>query len=153
MDGNANSPTQLSNLTVSSNEANVSGGGVYVEGAADIAHSTIAFNRSDADESGDGAGGGVYSSRGNANLNHTIVAGNIDSSGTAPDVAGVINSNFSLVGIGAEFLAPLADNGGPTPTHALLPAVRRLTRATSARSRVRTVFLSLINVARGLIAL
>ena len=121
VDGNANSPTQLSNLTVSSNQADFNGGGVYVEGAADIAHSTIAFNRSDADESGDGAGGGVYSSRGNANLNHTIVAGNIDSSGTAPDVAGVINSTFSLIGIGAEFLAPLADNGGPTLTHALLP--------------------------------
>jgi hypothetical protein len=51
-------------------------------------------------------------------LDHTIVAGNGFFTGT--DVFGPVFANFSFIGIGEEFLGPLADNGGPTKTHALL---------------------------------
>ncbi|HEY3395102.1 MAG TPA: choice-of-anchor Q domain-containing protein, partial [Lacipirellulaceae bacterium] len=54
-------------------------------------------------------------------LDHTIVVGNQDLSGRAPDIAGIFNSRYSLIGLGADFLGPLADNGGPTMTHALVP--------------------------------
>ena len=86
-----------------------------------IRRSTITQNTSDFDMNGTGSGGGVFVSRGTVNLDQTIVAGNYDNTGIANDVAGVVNTNRSLIGIGASFLGPLADNGGPTMTHALLP--------------------------------
>jgi len=113
----------IQNTTISDNRAADSGGGVYIgtQPPVQISHSTIAFNTSDADMSGEGAGGGVFVANGDVLLDHTIVAGNHDNTGAANDVAGVINANRSLVGFGAKFLAPLADNDGPTQTHALLP--------------------------------
>jgi len=113
----------ISGSTISNNSADNNGGGVYLRDATtSISHSTITGNVADADQRfAAGTGGGVFIAGGDVNLNHTIVAGNQDNSGGAPDIAGVANSSFSLIGIGAELLGPLADNGGPTLTHALLP--------------------------------
>ncbi|MEM9352641.1 MAG: choice-of-anchor Q domain-containing protein [Planctomycetota bacterium] len=90
-------------------------------------------------------GGGVYfrNLRGEFTLDHTIVAGNFNGNGQADDF--LISSSFSQplaevessligviapgtqavlnntqLGVGA-LLGPSQDNGGPTPTHALLP--------------------------------
>jgi hypothetical protein len=111
--------------TISGNRTAGSGGGLSASntphGAFIIRHSTIAMNEADSDRDGQGTGGGVFVGAGGIFLDHTILAGNVDHSGRAQDLAGVVSSNFSLVGAGAEFLGPLADNGGLTQTHALLP--------------------------------
>lgn len=81
--------------------------------------------------------GGTSNAPGLATVRNSIVAGNTDASGnTAPDISGtVVSGGNNLIGslAGATFnalasdivnvnamLAPLADNGGPMLTHALL---------------------------------
>ncbi len=116
---------KIRSSTISGNTATQSAGGLFVElfgvSSIQLAHSTVTGNIADADSDGDGFGGGILLTNGSLELDHTIVAGNQDNSGVVNDVAGVISSRFSLVGFGAEFLGPLAENGGPTATHALLP--------------------------------
>ncbi len=109
------------NSSISGNRARYSGGGIaQTNGSvASFAHTIITNNTSDANMNGSGNGGGIFG--GPVSLDHTIVAGNHDNSGVANDIAGVFNSTYSLVGFGAQFLGPLADYGGPTLTHALLP--------------------------------
>ena len=90
----------LLNSTVSNNTTINHGGGVFIDTpdkSNHISHSTIAFNTSDADESGEGSGGGIFVEDGGVLLSHTIVAGNVDHSGVAPDVAGNVVSGYSLV--------------------------------------------------------
>jgi hypothetical protein len=102
--------------TVSGNSA-ILGGGVALEGPTKVRHSTIARNI------GRSSGGGInrITTNGAFSLENSLVTGNTNNLGNPDDVAGVINSTYSLIGIGEQFLAPLADNGGPTKTHALLP--------------------------------
>jgi hypothetical protein len=105
------------------------GGGVFATGAFSIGHSTIANNEVIADDPGAGGitGDGV-------SMHHTIVAGN--TGGSAPDIECALDSSaYNLIGNsngGSGYsstdlldanplLAPLADNGGPTMTMALLP--------------------------------
>jgi hypothetical protein len=105
----------------------------------------------------DSGGGGIYSSATlPVNIFNTIVAANIDQAqSAAPDLSGVYNSvGFNLIGNneGASIpfpagqpngnndtvgttaqnldpgLSPLADNGGPTPSHQLLPTSPALDR-------------------------
>jgi hypothetical protein len=138
------------NTTISGNSTTYGGGGVYGSNLTFI-NSTITNNTADSDNDGTGFGGGIYSS-GSISTQNTIVAGNFDTPNNAgtnvdsPDVYGsFINlgnnligrnngSNFTadgvLVGTSAAPINPLlgalADNGGPTQTHALLassPAV------------------------------
>jgi hypothetical protein len=132
------SQTTISNTTISGNVASgasAEGGGV-VAASADtvIRHSTISGNSAPASGS---RGGNIYFQNfGNwtLELNHTIVA-----AGTAPIGADIhsadpVLANYSLVnnvtgltlqgfnnitGVSPR-LGPLADNGGPTKTHALL---------------------------------
>lgn len=115
----------VSGSTISGNSAMNDGGGIATRvgntASFFIKHSTITNNIADSDDQGFGSGGGIFVSKGSVSLVHSIVAGNIDNSGTAPNLSGIFNSTYSLVGQGAEFLGPLQDNGGPTPTHALLP--------------------------------
>jgi parallel beta-helix repeat protein len=139
------------NTTISGNRANGNGGGVFIQaatgGTVALIHSTITLNTSDNDR----AGGGVFLARGRAQLDHTIVATNTDNSTIGRDLTGFLGAVFmprySLIGsnvgnglaqtpighpddngnlIGGAIvinprLGPLADNGGPTRTHALLP--------------------------------
>jgi predicted outer membrane repeat protein len=112
----------LTNSTVSGNTADYSGGGIYGDGLT-LTNSTVSGN--DANQSG----AGIYS--GDATLTHTIVAGNgtttpncneaLDSLGynlTDDDSCG-FTAPGDLV-VADAMLGPLADNGGPTETHALL---------------------------------
>lgn len=130
-----NMPLTITNSTVSGNTAGNNGGGIYALGTAtaivDIINSTIVNNTATAN------GGGVQraSATNPVNFRNTIVANNTANGGTSPDVLGTFNSNgFNLIEntTGATFtgdtltnvtgqdpmLAPLANNGGPTMTHA-----------------------------------
>ncbi len=146
----SNRPVVMTNSTVSGNTANSDGGGITVEGGSatlTLTNVTITNNRADNDNNGSGAGGGLYLVGGNVFLRNTIVAGNFNDaspSTTADDVSGNVdpNSSHNLIGDGTNLtgitngdgnnnqvgsgsaidphLGPLADNGGPTLTHALL---------------------------------
>ena len=122
----------LTNSTVSGNTSQGEGGGlVSAEYSTTVlTSSTVTAN------SADGSGGGIRQfGNGAVSLSNTIVAGNTAST-SGPNLYGVITSNdYNLIGdvTGATFtpaahditgadplLGPLADNGGPTWTHALL---------------------------------
>lgn len=124
----------LVNCTISGNDSSIFGGGIYLDDAAhvEILSSTIANN-----VSADFAGGGLHvngwSPGAPFDVRNTILHGN--DSPTGADCGGWLYSGGSvLVGelgscdytrgtgdlIGADpMLEPLADNGGPAPTHAL----------------------------------
>ena len=115
----------VTNSTISGNQA-ASGGGIYQIGsthsAAAVFESTIVNN-----SASPGAGGGIF---GKVGLSASIVANNTGGDcGTVPSSSGYniagdascalsqtgdLNSTNPLVG-------PLANNGGPTQTHALQP--------------------------------
>jgi len=117
------------NSTISGNTATTSAGAVLADGssAVNIKNSTITAN----------SGGAVKNAGGTITLRNSIVAGN---SGTpAPNVDGTITSNgYNVVGAlgtgsmaaatadqlgvsdASVALGPLQNNGGTTPTHALL---------------------------------
>ncbi|MEX2317167.1 MAG: choice-of-anchor Q domain-containing protein [Pirellulales bacterium] len=121
------------NSTISGNTTYYNGGGVNAQySQVEITNSTITAN------SANGYGGGVYTYGGSVTVKNTIIAGNYDGS-SANDVSGTLHSsssynligtggsgglsngvNGNLVGVSNPGLAELADNGGPTPTHALL---------------------------------
>ncbi|MBK7405482.1 MAG: right-handed parallel beta-helix repeat-containing protein [Phycisphaerales bacterium] len=134
----------MTNCTISGNTAAQLGGGVSLVGEPaelTIANSTIAYN-SVASESG--FGGGIYDETNPITLTSTILANNTNSASGAPDDIKTAGSgsvasdsafnligdadtsggltdgeNHNLVGVDPQ-LSPLADNGGPTPTHALM---------------------------------
>jgi hypothetical protein len=135
----------ITGSTVSGNLARVDGGGALVANTSlTVRHSTITGNRADSDGNATGNGGGVAVGSfflTSATLNHTIVAGN--SRGFAgpfrDDIFRAVSARYCLIGdntgatitnnggnqIGTggspidPLLGPLADNGGPTMTHAL----------------------------------
>jgi len=128
---------KLLNTTISGNKASGNGGGVAVSGGdsggpLELQNCTITNNSSM------GKGGGIYSNNpGILDLESCIVAGNINSA--APDISNTVAGRLKRTAIGSGLgftysdlggnlpfgidlkLAPLADNGGPTPTHALMP--------------------------------
>ncbi|PYS35632.1 MAG: hypothetical protein DMF75_03040, partial [Acidobacteria bacterium] len=138
----------LTNSTISGNTANNDGGGIYNSGAmatATLTSVTVTNNTADNDNNVSGAGGGIKVASGTLTLKNTIVAGNFNksTSPTADDIAGAVDgtSSFNLIGIDTGMtgisngsqnnqvgtgtpidakLGALADNGGPTKTHALL---------------------------------
>ena len=126
----------LHNSTISSNFATESGGGVYLNGSGEFSHSTISQN------SASNVGGIALNGKdsidnyGHLWLYNTLIAGNIariGESGVADcdmqKYAQITEMQFSWIEdgtCGAEYsgdplLGPLADNGGPTFTHSLLP--------------------------------
>ena len=127
----------LNDSTIADNSASNAGGGIYMSlGALTITSSTIADNIT----SSPGMGGGLANHAVSATLDNTIVNQNTDPNG-ADDVAGAAvsaSSSYNLigtdetgsltngshgnqVGITNPGLGPLASNGGPTQTIALLP--------------------------------
>jgi hypothetical protein len=122
----------LLNSTVSNNSAPTNGGGIMNGGSAtlNITNSTISNNSAS-------YGGGIWGlfSGARLNLNNSIVANNTASNG--PDIGGTINSGdynlikntneiggllpgtHNIIGLDPK-LGPLASNGGPTQTRALL---------------------------------
>jgi mucin-19 len=107
------------NSTFTGNSVTQGGGGLFNAGAATLTNCTVGFNVASYD------GGGIFTGAengvgdvGDLTLNNTIVAGN--GAPTNPDLYGTYTGSYNLIG-GNPLLGPLADNGGPTQTMALLP--------------------------------
>jgi predicted outer membrane repeat protein len=113
-------PFVIANSTISGN-AGGAGGGIYSTGVGDIFTTTIVSNH----------GIGLFNGDGGATLFlvNSLLAGNAGGDCTtigdlAPVGANLIgDGSCNLAGAltGNPMLGPLADNGGPTLTHALLP--------------------------------
>jgi hypothetical protein len=130
----------ISNSTLSGNASALRGGGLYnADGMTIFEYSTVTLNAAAA-----GQGGGVCTVGKASAITYagsTIVAGNVGSdvdyvAQPGPAVNPFRTNGYNVIGVGnavAAFtdndqtliadagLAPLADNGGCTPTHALLP--------------------------------
>ena len=124
------------NSTISGNSAAL-GGGIVNDSPNNLSltNSTITNNTALA---GGGGGGGIMNFNPTASARNTIIAANVglDASGTFVSLGNnIIGNNASITGfvngvngdkVGTEAaplnpgLAPLANNGGPTQTHALL---------------------------------
>ena len=125
------------NSTFSGNEADRRGGAIFsTSSTISILHSTIANNVADANNDGDGDGGGVHlTSSASGIVSHSIIADNQLGSGSGQDLVGTFTASFSLleniasaniVGNDNIFdldprLGPLVKNGGATVNHALRP--------------------------------
>jgi CSLREA domain-containing protein len=142
----------LTNTTVSGNQAGTDGGGLYNDATMRLFNVTVANNTADADGNNDGNGGGV-SGISPIWVQNSIIAYNRDaSSGPSPtvhpDCSGSLTSggnnllenangctwtptSSDLSGLDPR-LGPLADNGGGTWTHALLPGSPALDAAANA---------------------
>ena len=134
----------LNNSTISGNIAGKAGGGLFVRPVYDVSiyNSTIAHNQAR-------IGGGIYISglAQPVSLQSTLVAENTSTSGGA-DIAALkaqtIGGANNLVGASsgvllpndtlhaAPLLLPLADNGGPTLTHALKAGSPAIDRGNNA---------------------
>jgi hypothetical protein len=130
---------QLRTSTISGNSSLGDGGGIWNAGTIIADYVTIAANTADANGNGTGEGGGVFNPSGGLfSAAGTLVADNVDASPSikAPDCLGSFTSRgYNLLetptgctigGDSTSFfvwrdpqLGPLADNGGPTLTHAL----------------------------------
>jgi len=117
------------NSTISGNQSIDQGGGVALWGALRLANCTIS------DNTASGIGGGIYI-RGPLDITNTIIAHNDGKQGDcflAPGDSGgrgsigenehnlVEDRSCDAAYSGDPLLGPLADNGGATWTHALLP--------------------------------
>jgi putative cofactor-binding repeat protein len=133
--------TEITNCTISGNDAVAGGGGIYVfDGWFQVTSSTITGNVVDGSLA-QGGGGILIDARFDHRvlLRNTIVAGNASAT-TGPDVQGdVFSFGYNLIGAQDDStgwqatdltgtstnpidpqLGPLQDNGGPTPTQAIL---------------------------------
>jgi hypothetical protein len=138
---------EVSNSTISGNSAGGNGGGIYNNNFLAMFNSTVSENGAT------NLGGGIYSAA-HTELRNTLVANstsggnctgsildvgyNLDSDGSC----GFGTTNHSLSGVD-PVLGPLADNSGPTQTHALQegsPAIDQgnsFTATTDQRGKVR----------------
>jgi filamentous hemagglutinin family protein len=134
---NANTLT-MNNSTLSGNAAQY-GGGIYNRGILTVSNSTLSGNMAQQD------GGGISALSMRTTVSNSIFAGNVATNGREihQNNSGTFTSNgYNLFGYGgtsglvgvtpattditpsntlSEILAPLANYGGPTKTHALLP--------------------------------
>ena len=125
----------LNNSTVSGNMAGDNGGGIYIFNS-----DMLVLNNSTVSDNSASYGGGIYIHNSVGTLQNSILAGNY-ASGSGSDCEGTIDdavyslignssgctfttSSGSIIGTNSDpvnpHLAPLADNGGPTDTHALM---------------------------------
>jgi Ca2+-binding RTX toxin-like protein len=142
----------ITNSTISGNEAEEDGGGIFVnadEPTITLTNVTMAGNVADRDGSDDGDGGGVSIQPGYTGaftLKNTLIGDNTDATSaggthhhdcSAPMGSPVTSQGHNLIEnttgcaitgtttgnlTGADpMLGPLADNGGPTQTQAILP--------------------------------
>ncbi|GIV95501.1 MAG: hypothetical protein KatS3mg057_0158 [Herpetosiphonaceae bacterium] len=130
----SSSSLRLINSTISGNTAQAGGGALSNNSASAM---TSLFNVTITNNTtSDGNGGGVVIISGVVTATNSLIAGNIDSGGQAPDCSGALTSaghnligstsfcNISGMTTGNLFgldplLGPLQDNGGATLTHAL----------------------------------
>ena len=139
---------EITNSTLSGNSARRDAGAIFnrIDGTVNISNSTLTGNRANSDGDSVGSGGALFidSDAGPVTLHNTIVAGNLRGTGTlADEIAGTLAnaSSFNLIadaGTAGGLLdgsngnivqtiptsgildVSLADNGGPTLTHALV---------------------------------
>ena len=131
----------VTNSTISGNVVQRQGGGIcYSGGLLEVTSCTVAFNvTTETFTPPEWGGGGIYSDAGRALIRNTIVADNAAAQNGQDVLGPVLSLGYNLVGQ-TEFssgwvatdlpgnaeapldpvLGPLQDNGGPTPTHALL---------------------------------
>ena len=137
----------LTSSTISGNTSDGYAAGIYIGGSGtlNVAHGTIAYNVSEVDNSGSQPGGGIYQAGTNTvTLDHTIVAKNTRYTGGGEEITDlngtVASLGYNLIGsadnvtftgtttgnvTGTDaspvdpLLTALADNSGPTQTHAL----------------------------------
>ena len=148
------SQAYLVNSTISGNSANGNGGGIYNIGQTWLYNTSIVGNDASHDRNPPGGvGGGVYNYSGPTSrlvaVNSLIADNTILDSPTADDCNGVLEvygwnlladySGCSFSGNGAagrglvstNTIGPLADNGGPTFTHALLAGSEAIDSTTA----------------------
>ena len=135
----------LTNCTVSDNTSSGGGGGIFNLGGFGFSRTTlnnvtITNNQAGVSDIWGAGGGGVGTvySFGIISVRNTIIAGNSDLAGTAPDCGGTLDSQgYNLIQstTGCSFsvptpsdilgsaagVGPLQNNGGPTDTRELLP--------------------------------
>jgi hypothetical protein len=135
---------ELSNSTVANNGAYTSGGGIFSEAGSQAAinFSTIARNRADADGVAGGTTGGIHlrtagvQVAANARISNSVLALNTEAGGVPTDCGGIgfLGTGINLITttnqgscseappivVANPLLGPLARNGGPTATIALL---------------------------------
>lgn len=124
-------PSTIVNSTISGNAAGDRLGGVYAYAGLTLSNTTIAFNKGVNGWTTPRTPGGVQAYYGPLTMNSTIISNNY-ASGNEYDLYafGVVSGTNNLVMISSNSppgtltadpdLQPLADNGGPTKTHALL---------------------------------
>jgi CSLREA domain-containing protein len=166
---NPSSTLTVSNSTVSGNKANFVGGIYNSQGTLTVSNSTISNNTGFLD------GVGIYgTTRSTTTLKNTIVANNLVGADNLPsgeDCSGIMTDGGYNLDSGTScgfsatnnslsstdpMLGPLADNGGPTKTHALLegsPAIdkgNRFGATTDQRGLPRpSNFVGIVNAADG----
>ncbi len=127
--GGGSSGLVVTNSTFAMNTAGYEGGGIHADDfeTSSFASSTIVGNRAGS------IGGGIYF-WGSGELDNTIVAQNLMGDSLASDLNGTVNASYSLIEstngatvfgpgniIGMDpLLGSLQNNGGHTPTYALL---------------------------------
>lgn len=127
--GSAASPNLIANSTISGNTA-AAIGGIYARGQTAMVDSTVAFNT----ETTFANGGGLRLAYSIADLESSIIASNTSASAAqniALGISGGVSGANDLIGPSPSVTLPpgtiqsdplllaLADNGGPTKTHAL----------------------------------
>jgi len=148
------SQVTIDSSTISGNGAALKGGGIFIADGLRlgrklrIVRSTITGNVADADSNGSGDGGGIVTPTATVEIEDSILAGNVDNTGQAPDCAGPIASQgHNVVGdttacgfflassdvVGPALLGALASNGGPTMTHLPLAGSPAIDAADPAR--------------------
>ena len=144
-----NTHLTILNSTISGNTAQGYGGGLWNQSDnATLINVTITNNRADSNGDGLEYDGGIIQLGSHMNLRNSLVAGNFKGTGnTASDLTGNASDPYAaisrnnLIGVNDDstgldgatnllgslaspinpLLGPLADNGGPTKTHFLLP--------------------------------
>ena len=131
-------PVTLNNVTVSGNIADECCSGITATPSAPLSvnNVTVTGNTGNADNAGAEDGAGLVDTGGGITTSNTISTGNIVGTGSSgADCFGTVTSQgYNLIGSTADCtfipgpgdilaadpkLGPLADNGGPHPTHAL----------------------------------
>jgi hypothetical protein len=144
--GSSASPNVITNSTISGNTAGGIGG-IYARGPTTIANSTIAFNT----ETAFARGSGLRLAYSLADIESSIIASNT-SPGTTQNIdlgisGGVTGANDLIGPSGTVSLPPgtiqsdpnllaLADNGGPTKTHALGPGSPAIDAGNNSTSQL-----------------
>ena len=126
---------KATNVTVSGNTAYAAGGGIHsYNGTLQVNAATITSNTADFNGDSDGHGGGISGS--GVQVRNSIIAQNEDAAAMDPvqqcwlataaaahnlvETDGGCAEGGSNEAVANPLLGPLADNGGPAPTHKLL---------------------------------